>query len=349
MPTSPTDPAAPATLLVFIDEAGGLGSWRLIDGGAVVARGGGALLPDDAARAVLAVPGTKVAIHWLELAEDLTQAQAAAAARLMLADMSAEPLAEMHVAVGRSEAGATPAALVPARTMDAWLATAEAAGIDADAIVPAPLLIAPPQTGVVRRGIDHRGPMAAFALEPELATAILGDAPVAALDDAAYEAGLPAMAADPVLDLRQGPFARRRQWRLENGAGRRLAMLAAILLVLTLAVPVTRLILANRSAARLEAEAAALARRPASGADSAPGFALVAPALFDAVRATPNAELGRIDYRADGSLAATVLIDSPATLETLAARIEAAGLAVERGAARSVNGRPAAELTVRPS
>ena len=40
----------------------------------------------------LAVPGTEVAIHWLDLAGDLTPAQAAAAARLMLADASAEPL-----------------------------------------------------------------------------------------------------------------------------------------------------------------------------------------------------------------------------------------------------------------
>lgn len=336
-------------MLVFLGEGGVPGSWRLIDGGAIVARGGGALLPDDAARAVLAVPGADVAIHWIELAQDLTQVQAAAAARLMLADMSAEPLSEMHVAVGRSEAGATPAALVPMRTMEVWLAAAEAVGIDADAIVPAPLLIAPPETGFVRHGFDHRAMLSAFALEPELAGAILGDAPVAELSDTDYEAGLPALAADPVLDLRQSAFARRRQWKLESGLGRRLAMLAAILILLTLAVPVAALILTNRSASRLEAEAAALARRPAGGADSAPGFALVAPTLFDAVRATPNAELGRIDYRADGSLAATVLVDGPATLETLAARIEAAGFTVERGAVQSRNGRPAADLTVRPS
>ena len=53
---------------------------------------------------MLAVPGERVAIHWLELAEGLAPAQAAAAARLMLADASAEPLADMHVAVGRPEA-----------------------------------------------------------------------------------------------------------------------------------------------------------------------------------------------------------------------------------------------------
>ena len=349
MPTSPTDPGAGATLLAFIDDGGAIGAWRLIEGDAVIARGGGDLLPDDAARAVLAVPGTEVAIHWLDLADDLTLAQATAAARLMLADSSAEPLADMHVAVGRREAGKVPAALVPARTMLAWIDAAASVGMDADAIVPAPMLIAPPVAGIVQHGVDHRGPATAFAIEPELAAAILGEAPVALLAEADYEAGLPALAADPALDLRQGPFARRRHWRLESGAGRRLVLLAAMLVLLTLAVPVAKLILTNRAAARMEAEAAALAQRPATGADSAPGFALVAPALFDAVRATPNAELGQVDYRADGSLAATVLIDSPATLDMLATRIEAAGLSVERGQIGNRNGRAAAELLVRPA
>jgi len=117
MPTSPaTDPA---TLLSY---AGG--GWLLLEGGGVAARGG----PDElvelpaGTRTALAVPGAAVTIHWLELAEGLTQAQAAAAARLMLADASAEPLAAMHVAAGRTENGLTAVALTPVERMEAWLA-----------------------------------------------------------------------------------------------------------------------------------------------------------------------------------------------------------------------------------
>ena len=54
--------------------------------------------------------------------------------------------------------------------------------------------------------------------------------------------------------------------------------------------------------------------------------------LFEAVRATPNVELSRIDYRPDGSLVATVTVDSPATLAAFRQRVEAGGLAVEGGA-----------------
>ena len=78
------------------------------------------------------MPGTDVAIHWLDLAGDLTSAQAAAAARLMLADASAEPLGDMHVAAGRAENGLTAVALAPAALMQAWLAD----GFDPDLIVP---------------------------------------------------------------------------------------------------------------------------------------------------------------------------------------------------------------------
>jgi general secretion pathway protein L len=346
MPISPTDPAGAAILLVFADEMDMLARWLLLRGGAVVARGGADLLPDDGARVVLAVPGSAVAIHWLALAEGLAPAQAAAAARLMLADASAEPLADMHLAIGRAEEGRTPAALVPARRMAAWLAAAEAAGIAPDAMVPTTMLLAPPETDFVRHGIDHRGPAAAFALEPDLAEAVTGRAPVADRDAAAFEAGLSPLAADPPLDLRQGAFAPRRSWAVGAGALRRLAMLAGLLVLLSLAVPVAALIIAKRGAARMEAEAAALAL-PGGGADSAPGFAMIAPALFAAIRATPNAELARIDYRADGSLAATVLVDTPATLEMLSQRIRDGGFDVAPGALANRGGRPAAELTVR--
>ena len=72
MPTSPTDEsAAGERLLVFADDW----SWRQIGGAGVVASGEADALPPGPA--VLAVPGTTVALHWLELAGGLAPAQAA--------------------------------------------------------------------------------------------------------------------------------------------------------------------------------------------------------------------------------------------------------------------------------
>jgi len=67
------------------------------------------------------------------------------------------------------------------------------------------------------------------------------------------------------------------------------------------------------------------------------------------VRSTPNLELTRLEYRPDGSLDATVRVDTPATLAAFRARIEGSGLAVEGGALQTTGGQPTAEIVVRPA
>jgi general secretion pathway protein L len=326
MPTSPTE----AELL-----AGA--RLRFVGDGAEL------IVPEAAPREVLAVPGTAVAIHWLELTGDLTGPQAAAAARLMLADASAEPIAQMHVAAGRPEQGLTPIALVPRMLMEGWLAD----GADPDLVIPTSLLLLPPAEGLVRRGLDHRGLAQAFSVEPELADLLTGGAAVTEIDDSVFEGGLAAALAAPVLNLRQGPFARRRQWQVDPGARRRIVMLVAALLVVSLVLQLATIMRYSFAADRLAEEAARLA--PRAGAPVRPDFDRLAPALFEAVRATPNAQLTRLDYRPDGSLAATVQVDSAATLAALRARAEAGGAITEGGSIATIAGQQSADIVLRPA
>ena len=341
MATSPaTDPA---TLLSYAGDG-----WLLLESGGVAARGG----PDDlvevpaGTQTALAVPGAEVTVHWLELAEGLTLAQAAAAARLMLADASAEGLADMHVAVGTPERGMTPVALAPNASMAAWVAG------DPDVIVPSPLLLLPPEDGLVRRDAgavpDYRGAAAAFSVEPDIAGLLIGETPVRALDEADYEAGLVTALSPPVLNLRQGAWARRRQWKVDGSSVRRVGWLVLALAVLSLVVLLAQIMRYSSAASRLEDEAAALnTRNPA--ANGGPRFTPLAAGLFAAVQAVPNVELSRLDYRPDGTLAATVSGDSPATLQALRRQIETFGLQVQEGAPQPPAARPAAELLLRPS
>lgn len=326
MPTSPTEPADAAGARLRFAATGE--EWAIA----------------GAAGSVLAVPGTEVAIHWLALAGDLTRAQAAAAARLMLADASAEPIADMHVAAGRPEAGLTPVAVVPRALMEAWLVDQA----DPDLVIPTPLLLLPPAEGLVRRGLDHRGLAQAFSIEPELADLLTGGAPVAELDDGAFAAGLAEALAEPLLNLRQGAFARRRQWQADPGAGRRIALLLAALLIVSLVLQLATIMRYSFAADRLIEEAARLAPGR-GGAALRPDFDRLAPALFEAVRATPNAQLTRIDYRPDGSLAATVQVDSAATLAALRARTEAGGAVTEGGSIATVAGQQSADIVLRPA
>jgi general secretion pathway protein L len=359
MPTSSADPGAGAqTLLLFVGEGApapsAAGRWLLVEGGVVVARGEGGAAPPRAARTVLAVPGEEVSLHWLDLDEGLTVAQASAAARLMLADASAEALSAMHVAVGRGEQGRTVAAIVPTARMSEWLAAAAAAGVDPDTIVPAPLLLPAPETGFLRRDrgerADYRGSAAAFTLEPELAEAIVGDSPVELLDEGRSDEAVAAQAAAPPLNLRQGAFARRRQWRLDRPRLRRIAFFAIALAFLTLAVQIATILAYTFSADRLQDRADALAAQAGpAGADRGPGFGAAAAMLFAAVEATPNAELAGVDYRSDGTLTVTVTADSPATLSALQGRLEAGGFTVAPGESRTNGGRLSGQLTLRPA
>ncbi|WP_162806359.1 type II secretion system protein GspL [Sphingosinicella terrae] len=350
LPTE-TDASAP-TLLLHVDADGAIERWLLLDSSGVAGRGAGDSLPDQPWRSVLAVPGERVAIHWLDLADGLAPAQAAAAARLMLADASAEPLAALHLAVGRPERGLTPVALVPSAEMVRWLERTAAAGVEADSVVPTPLLLPVPETAhIVRlRGSvgDFRGAASAFSLEPELAAPLLGDEAVAEYDEATFEGEIAAIVAAPPIDLRQGSFARRRPWRLQGGHARRAGLLLLVLAVLSLAVQVATILSYTFAADRLRTEADALAVQGRGGAaDGGPGFAAAAAVLFDAVRSTPNVELTRIEYRPDGSLAATIMLDAPATLDSLRGRIEARGFRAVAGETRTAGGRPTADLTVR--
>ena len=345
MPTSPTDPSA--TLLLFAAGDGAIERWLLHDGTKIIWRGEGPQgLPRDPQRTLLIVPGEQVATHWLELAEGLAPAQSAAAARLMLAGASAEPLAQLHLALGPAEAGRTPAALVSRELMQAWLGN----GLAIDAIVPSPWLLSSPAQGFVRRDrgeiADYRAAGAAFSLERELAAPALGESDAAQVDDAAFEAGLAAILSRPMLDLRQGEYAMRRRWRLDTGANaRRLGYLGLALVLLTLAVQIASILAYTFAADQAEEEARQLAAGASAGQTTATFGALASP-LFDAIRSTPNAELSRLEYRSDGRASVTVLVDTPATLAALQARLEAGGLRAVPGATGSAGGRPATELTL---
>ena len=349
MKISATEAGQADVALFFLDKGGALGRWWLLDSAGVIVRGeSGEPLP-SAARAILAVPGEEVAVHWLDLAEGLARPQAAAAARLLLADSSADPIALLHVAVGRAEQGRTPVALVPASTMADWLAAASASGMEPNSIIPTPLLLPPPDQGFVRydRGdiADYRGFGSAFSLEPALAETLPGASEAEILSVQAFEAHLGTLLADPPLDLRQGAFALRRAWHSERGPARRIAILVLALLILTLAIQVTLILRYTFAADALEAEKATLT--DARSARSI-NFTVTAGALFDAIRATPNVELTRLEYRPDGGLTAAVQGDNAAILAALHQRAQASGLDVELGPARNSGGRQAADLTVRP-
>lgn len=351
-------------LLIFLDPRSEIEGWLELAGGLVAARGRGleglpGLVDPKTGRSLpvaAIVAGEAVSLHWLEIPAGLAPAQAVAAARLLAAEVSAQPIADMHVAVGPEVADSPmrAVALAPALAMAGWIGRLQEAGLDPDYLLPETLLLPVPDEGFARYDRGElplwRGQGDAFSAEPELAGLITRGAPVRALDHDAFEAHLaPALAALPV-NLRQGAFAKRRRWKIEWALVRRLAGLAAALLLVTLALQVMTIFRYTFEADRIEAEARAIARAagPITPARAAgPGYSALASAVFGAVSGTPNVEMTALMFDQTGALRATVGGDSPVTLETLRQRIEASGFSVEMGPPRSGGGRPVADMTVR--
>jgi general secretion pathway protein L len=358
-------------LLLFLARGGGIEGWIRIAEGGIAARGAG-LDGSEAHRGapvVAVAPGEEVTLRWMELPPGLSPAQAAGAARLMSAELSAQPLDELHVAAGREaeEGGARCVGLVPMAAMRGWLDEVEAAGFEAERLVPETLLLAAPPEGFATRDSGplrlYRALGEAFAVEPALGELLLAGRRSTAVDG---DDGLVEALAEAPLDLRQGPFARRRDWRVAPARARRLALLAAALLLASLAVQLAAIARYSFAADAAEAEigrvaAEALPRSPGvadpEGAlterlaelrGGGAGFGATAAALFEAVKATPNVELSALAFAPDGTLRTTVQADSPAALDALRQRVEAAGFAAEAGAPRSGGGRRIADIVVRP-
>ncbi|MGP1351730.1 MAG: type II secretion system protein GspL [Parasphingopyxis sp.] len=360
-------------LLIFLGEEPG---WmRIADGRTLVRQSGFDTLPepdedgDEPETVTLVVPGSEVALHWAEIPAALAPAQAGAAARIMAEEVSAERFETQHVATGPADADdERPLAIVSRARMDDWLAEAETLGLDPDIVIPEPLLIAPPETGVRtlrKAGIDIvRGPKRAFAAEPDIAALLIADEPVEPITAEYMERGLGTVLAAPPLNLRQGDYAKRRRWKLDTGYLRRVALLAAAVLLVTLLIQLTMIARYSFAADAVEREIAERARDAIPGnveivdADAqlrgrlselggGPGYGELANAAFGAIRDTAGVELQSIVYADDNSLQLTAAAPGQAELTALQQRMAAAGLIVTPGGVRDGGGRQIADYVVR--
>lgn len=321
--------------------------WQRFDGGREIAAGAGWPPVDTQSPGepvVLAVPGEAVALHWRDL-PDLAPAQAAAAARMMLADQLGEN--DPHIAVAAG-AGKRAIAVVARTAMAGWLADLAAAGLTARAVVPDMLLLPAPAAGFA---VLNEGPRTlarsvdtAFAAEGDLAALLIGAAP-------ALPAKLTLPDALP-LDLLSGDYAPAARWQPPAGLARRLGLLAAVLAGLWLAGDVAALLRARAAIADADAATLALARPLlTSGADNGAaalaqlqalarqrgadgGLAGLAAPLTAAIAQRNSAALASLSYTPGGGMIAGVA-GGEGEARALAATLSAGGLSARAGLTRA--------------
>lgn len=342
-----------ALLLFAEDEVGAIEGWLRIADDRVIERGArldGLPRPEEDERLFLLLLGSEVAMRWIALPQ-LTEAQALAAARIAVGEASLGPVDALHIAIGRTHGGHRLAASIANARMEGWLEWGAAIGIAIDHVVPLPLLIAYGE-GPTRlwarpgRTLVH-GHAQAFAIEPDLVEAVLAGQEVEAMEDARFEAELPAALAALPLDLRQGVWRRRRAWQIDAGWRRRMIRYAIATAIMLTLIPVARLGRISWDGYQLRQEARDVARSTlglsAAPQDpraalqqrlerlQGPGMGLVdgAAILFGAVRETPNVELADVGFDNSGVLSARVRTTSAADLAELVRRIGSSGLVVE--------------------
>ncbi|MGF7147448.1 general secretion pathway protein L [Sphingomonas zeicaulis] len=368
-------------LVLFLPERpDSVWRWLRFAGDAVVGRGEGAeTIPATAAdsaeieRIVAVAPAGAMTLDWAELPK-LAPAQARAAAKLLASENTIQPVEALHVALGEpddeAEAGVRPMATLEAARMSAWLAALQARGLDPDAIVPAALLLPRPETGFVRGVLGEetvvRGRDSGFVEDPQLAPLLIGDASTDSLDREALERAIAAGVADPLLDLRQGAFARRRRWAIDWKQVRRLITIGVAIAGVTLAISLALILRYTLAADDLERRAQVVAAEALPGGagqgnavallderlagirGGGYGFSVTAGAVFAAVEGVPAVDLNAMTFERDGTMKLTLSAGTGLEVEAVKARLEGLGLRVVPSVFQQSGDRINGDLTVAP-
>lgn len=343
--------------------------WLRVGNGVIAARGEGLPVADESPAFVI-VPAEDVTLHWAAL-PDRSAAQSVAAARVLVADASAAPIGELHVAVGR-EAGETdrPIGVVSTAQMQHWLVSLAKAGLDPDAMIPAPMLLPRPAEGYLRADFGGdavvRGASAGFADDQQLTPLMTGGVAPVMMAREAIEAAIVAAVAAPPLDLRQGLFTKRRRvdinWRLI----RRLGWITVAILTISLFISLTQIMQYGFAADAIERRTDLLARQGLARGETVNnaaqqldarlvrmrgagmGFSTTAAVVFDAIRVVPGTELRGLAFDQKGQLDMTLVAQNQGQLLDVISHIRAQGFGAEPSTFEQSGNRLSGRITVRP-
>jgi general secretion pathway protein L len=355
-------------ILILPADPEGPVAWARAEAGAIVGTGQDFDGEESDCEVIALTPAAQTALDWITL-PDLPQAQRDGAAREMLADQLIDP-ASLHLATGDAEDddGLRPVAWADDAHVEGWIARLTSLGVSPSALVPAQLAILPPNAGLLSAQIGDetiiRAPWAGWLSDPTLDAALGGDAAPVAQSERQRDAGLLRLIDAPGLNLISGRFAPKRSWSLGAGTGRRLALLAAALVGVSLLLPVVQNWQTNRAAETLEAETAQAASALFPGASDpavqlsnqitarrggGAGFLPTLSAVTSAVSSTADVELTGMRFLIDGTLETTIRATNAAEAATVRAKIEAQGFTVEVGTESQNQGRLLLPIKVRGS
>ncbi|WP_260483127.1 type II secretion system protein GspL [Sphingomicrobium flavum] len=339
--------------------------WWLAEDGNILARGSdGAwrdhLIEDPPVSAI--APAGAARIELVDK-DAIAAPQARTAARLAVIDRAIGGPDRLHSAIGTLPDERGLVAVVDKKLMEDWLGWARRHDLDLRHLFPAASLIPADGkwheaqlAGHIMVGRDGK----VFADSPELLAALVGDAFVDTLDQAALEAALLREAEAPSVDLRSGAFAYRKPWRIEPGRLKEFAVLIALILFVWLLIPFIQALRYTAAADRLDEESAALASDVLGRAVSAEeaetalmatgGQQIVAgdalAALLAALQSENLVRAETLTWAGNGQIAASLSAPDEQALGRLVSTLQRDGWQVSSTPRASTDGRAAIDLTM---
>jgi general secretion pathway protein L len=311
----------------------------------------------------LILPAIDCPVSWVTI-DAATPRQAAAAARAQV--LAAAIDADVHV-VAEPAAGPVPVATVSHDVMAHWLGWAAANGHDVAGVTPAALALPAPTPGTLHMATLAGERMArsdtrAFALEPGLEDVLTGGAPLVAVD--AGDA-LTALAATPQLNLLTGRYAPPHADWFTRERIRTAGVLVALILLVSLAIGVARLLWLYADIARIDDENATLtstalgrdipadsavaeldARLAATGASRGSANATLA-ALMQAMEGQASVGLDAASWDRAGTLTVTLGATRAEEINPVLLALQNAGYRITAQPRSGTDGRALGDVTIR--
>lgn len=345
--------------------------WWLVADGQIVDSGIGTEWAAQAAasgpdrKRVALAPAAAVRIDFAPRPPATSERQAVSGARVEAVEASLGESKALHsVSVLSGETVMT--AVVDNGIMLAWLDWAREAGADPNHVVPVGALLPLGEDWTAatfgpERVIGRAGTVMPF--EPELASRIVGDLEPRELGGQEVEAAIAAAADQPPLDLRSGRMARRRRIVIDRQRIRQLAILAAIIPLLSLIVVIVSILKLNSAADRLDERSLAVAEnalgRPVElesaeselsqrvGGAGYGGVMAPLSGLYSALQAEQGVSTTDLSYRSDGTLSATLAAPTVDPVNRVLVALQRNGYKITAVPRQAPDGRSMVDVTVR--
>lgn len=307
-----------------------------------------------------------VRCHWFTL-PDLQGRQAETVAKLRAAEQS---LGLVHISAGADYDDVVATATIAPEVMQRGLARLGARGLNPDIVLPFASLVRTHTDGVFRAEMDGlsvlRGAQFAIPDEAVLRDLFIGDAQLENMDSDSIRSMLLSASAAPLLNLREGNFAKRDQavWVTAEQKFWVRRLLAALLIVTMMLTIATLAKYWTATASENDAALAAAQKIDPAIQDidqaesmlaaslnrqgkTQSSFSPLSAAVWRSVKAAPNVSVRELRYTPDGILTVVLAAPTADNINNALVTIQQDGFRITATARQDTTGATLVDMTVR--